>query len=579
MPDIEQYGGPQVRARPKDAPLINPGIATPDAFGAAVADGLQRGGLGVAEAMKKAESDRDLIEAMNANNAFLEEDHQKMSEYRSRTGGNAKDLTTEAAEDYKKRQAEHEGKLTSPGAKERFRKITDARWVRRNSPQLIDHQREQMRKYESDTLTSSINNVHKDALDDGTDEALAEADRMSELTIHKLANMQGTDPQTREAALRGNRQSLYGSAIEQDIDAGNWKGASERLTKFGGVLDPMKRGDLERRTKEGGLNQQAQDTADTIFKSGYATKKADADKMVGAIKDEDLRSRTQAKVDHEWARREAALAEARGATFEGIAAEVEAGGDVEALLAKHPDAPALEQVDRARLRNLAGDVAKGHQPVPLGDTFLSVQAMATTPELRNQFLRTPLGIYRGSMTKEELAGLVKLQGDLRSSPDTGGGDKLATIASMDNVREQTLRSIGIDPSLSEKNKDSKRALGFQRELQRQVWNQQQTTGKKLDDQGMQAIADRLVMDTIIHRDRSPFSPMRFAPLIGSDTYDVHMPAFEALNSVPEADKQQIREAYKEQGKEPTDVEIIRAYEHKRAKAQPAGDSSAMLRGF
>lgn len=486
MPEIPQSTGPNARRAPLPAPLANPGMASPDAFGASIARGLQHG----AEAVHKANDDRDTIEAMDGMNQFLVSDHEKMSEFRSRTGANAKGLTEEAAEDYRKRQDEFEAKISSPGAKKKFRQATDARYAQRNSPILIEHQRDQMRAYEADTLSGSIKNIHLDALNDGSDDAIANADRISAITYQRLADMQGIDPQTRDLALRANAATLYGAAIEQDIEADNWKGAQDRLAKFGDRLDKGTRTTLEAKIREGGLNQQAQDISDTIFKSGYATTKADADRMVSAEKNADLRQLAQTKVDQEWARREAALSAARGATFEGIAKEIEAGGDVDALIAKHPDAAALELADRNHLRNLASDIASNKQPDPGGDRWLDLINEAETSPAA--FIKRDLRLERGILPREEWRALADQQARMRGGI-LKADDKTPIpqgIFSANDIANNAMREFGMNPDAKDSKQDPN-VLAFKRQFNRAIIAKGGHT--KLTEPDMEKIAAGLLV--------------------------------------------------------------------------------------
>lgn len=570
MPEIPQSTGPRVRTAPLPTPLANPGMARPDAFGASIAEGLQRGAMQVDDAnqrydaaLRQAEEDQDDIEAMNAANGFIEEDHQRMTEFRAREGGNAKNLLADASTDYKKRQEEHGKKLTRPGAREKFRQITDARWANRNSAILGEHQANELEKYETQTLEAGIRNTHLDALDEGTDDALIRADRLTNLQRQEIADRKGLDPQTRDLLHRADREALFASAIEQNIEAGDWKAAKARLDKFGeSALSEGKRTVLSAKIREGGLNQEAQDTADTIFKSGFATKKADADRMVAAIKDADLRQRTQTKVDQEWARREAHIADTRGATYENLSKAVDAGADVERLLLTDPNAVTLEQADKDRLRLTAARAAERKAPPALSSRFYELRNLAAVSP--QTFARLDLRLERGVITEDERGRLMEMQADETAARRTANGKAkpVRGIMSIEDVGNTILRSIDINPNVVD-GKIDPRALEFKTQFDRAIVAA--GGADNLETEQIRDIAKRLVVEETRKEDRGFLNPMR---LIRGDSYDVKVRAFEA----PGADKraftlsqvpaEYVNEALKMKGKDgkpPSELQILNAY--------------------
>lgn len=567
MPTIPQSYGPTVRREALPAPLANPGMASAAAFGAPIAEGAQRAARLVYEANKQAEEDRDTIDAMDAHNAFLEEDNARMTEYRARTGGNAKGLLEEASTDYRKRQDAHGAKLTSPGAKEKFRQITDQRWATRNSAILGEHQADQIRRYQIETLDSTVKNVHLDALNDGSDEALIEADRRAYLTRQRMADMTGADPQTVDLMHRADREGLFSSAVEQDIDADNWKGAKARLDKFGDAISKEKRTVLEAKIREGGLNQKAQDTADAIIKSGYAGTRADANRMIKAIDDADLSDRVRAKIDREFVARDAALAEARGATYEEIAKEVDAGADVETLLAKHSNAAALEQSDKDNLRRVADRAAERKETPDGSDEFYALRYFAASAP--QAFLGTDLRLYKGVVSKREYNLLNVLKADMTSSAlstAAKGEEKPARgFLSEEDIANGILESIGIPPGVRNGLHDP-RALAFKRQFNRAIVAA--GGSDKLKTEQMEQIGKRLV--AIEHRKvaRADYS---IIGMFDDGFYEAKFRAFElpdaddrafSLEQIPASEIPKIRESLLRKGRAERDItedDIITTY--------------------
>lgn len=571
MPEIPRSLGPSVRTAPLPAPLANPGMASPDAFGAAIGEGLGRGGVMALRARQEAEDDRDDIEAADALNQFAELDHQKMAEFRSRTGGNARGVLDEAGEDYRKRQEEFAKKLTRPGAQQRFREMTNARWANRNSAIITEHQTEQLRRYEADTLDGLIKTTQLDALDVGTDEALIEADRRAALTLQRRLDLEGADPQTRDLALRANRDALFSAAIDKDIDADNWKGAKARLDKFGDTMSQGKRTALEAKVREGGLNQMAQDTADEITNAADMTK-ADMDKAVASLTDADLRQRTQVKVDQEWSRREEALKIARGKVFGELAKAADEGADVEALIIKHEDKDALTQEDKDHLRGIAARRARRQEPPAGSPDYYKLRRAASV--LPQQFITEDLNLWRGRIPESERQGLIELQADMLGRTTPGSKErKPSGLLTVSDIASRSLRSMGINGGI-EKGQRDPRADAFERLFDMAI--QAEGGTQNLTNAQMEAIANRLMAEetrTVAAGGVGKFINITGMGLpgmiagIGIDGTE-KVRAFEqpgadrrafSINQVPDSYLQEASKARDKNGNPPTEQMILNAY--------------------
>lgn len=570
MPEIPKSLGPQVRTAPLPAPLANPNMASPDAFGAAIGEGLNRGGMMALRARQEAEDDRDDIEAADALNQFAELDHQKMSEFRSRTGGNARGVLDEAGTDYRKRQEEFAKKLTRPGAQKRFREMTDARWANRNSAIITEHQTEQLRRYEVATLDGLIRTTQLDALDVGTDAALIEADRRAALTLQRRLDLEGADPQTRDLALRANRDALFSAAIEQDIQGDNWKGAKARLDKFGDTMSEGKRKALEAKVRDGGLNQQAQDAVDQMFSQNPATK-AEVDKWVSMLGDEDMRDRTQTKVDQEWNRREEAIKIARGKTYGEIAKAVDAGADPEAMILKHEDAAALTQEDKDHLRGIAVRRARRQEPQAGSPDYYKLRRAASV--LPQQFITEDLNLWRGRIPESERQGLIELQADMLGRATPGSKErKPSGLLTVSDIASRSLRSMGINGSI-EKGERDPRADAFERLFDLAI--QAEGGTQNLTNAQMEAIANRLMAEETREVAAGGVGKFwRWATFgaaglagIGVDGTEkvraFEMPGADkrafSINQVPDSYLQEASKARDKNGNPPTEQMILNAY--------------------
>jgi hypothetical protein len=302
----------------------------------------------------------------------------------------------------------------------------------------------------------------------------------------------------------------------------------------------------------------AQTASDAIMRTLDLTRES-ARKQVDSIKDPELRDRVSLLVERDLSHRDAIIQEHQVNSFESLAKGLEGnGGDLNNLSATNADAwDALNLQQRDRLRNLAGDIAKGRAPAPLGIQFLDLQQMAATPELREKFLKTPLATFRGQMTNVELGELATMQARLRANP-TDGGEKLASISSMEHVVSQALQGRGINPSMSEKNEQHEDAVAFRREFQSRVWEQERSTGKRMSEPDMLKISDALTRE-VVKRGEHWYNS------------DQKVPVFKILAEVPELERDAIRAEYKRQGKpDPSSEDVLRIYGAKKQRDATKG---------
>lgn len=581
MPEIDQYGGPQVRARPKDAPLVNPGIASADAFGAPIAEGVARmsHGLGVAEKLRQQEQDKkDEIDAFDAFNKFVESENGRTADYLTRTGKNAENVTTEARSDHDKERDSIEQGLGSPGSKDRFRRLTDRRWTQ-TSARLENHSRTEVKRYTAQTYDGAISLSGQDGLEDGSPEALERASRIRFATRQRQGQLLGADGNTLEVQHRADDSALFGAAVEAAINEDDWQGAKAHLDQFGDRIDRDTRATLTGRVKDGSRNQEAQNLSDGIFKSGYATTRADADRMVKAIDDADLRDRVQAKVSAEFARRDVALAEARGKTYERGAAAALAGGDVDRFLATDPDAKALEERDITNLRRVAEDTANRREPKTGSDEYYDLRHSAAV--MPDKFRQVDLKLYRGVINERERQGLIELQADMeaRAGGTTGKGQKQPRgLLSVEDIANGTLEDIGITPGAKD-GKHDPRARAFKEQFDRVIL----ASGgmDNLSNDELRVIAKRLVADetrAVAAGKAGKFLNTYTGGLaglvgIGVDGEET-VKAFEipgdrafSLSQIPAEYIEEARKFRTKDGRAPTDDQIISAYNANQSRTK------------
>lgn len=516
-PSIDQYGPQLVQARPKDAPLINPNIASPDAFGAAIAEGVARGahGLGAAQRIRDEEQARARrTRVISRDNELSEAEDSILYDPASGVmfaqGEGAAKATTDYDDRFNKKVQEIAQTLDDPLDREMFTQAAENRRAATRS-RVMSRSSATLRKHEQDTTEAGIIRsrsdalrIFSDAVDNGSPEELARAtgvitssiDRQTKGRHYLERDLRKSDAASADLLAFKDGSDTHTGAIEALVSRGKFKEAQAYFESSKQQIDPDRRDAITGTLKAGGLNQEAQSYADTIFKSGYATTKADADKMVAQIPADkaDLRDRTQTKVDQEWARRQVNVKEARGATYERLSKVIDNGGDVEQFLASDPDAASLEQIDKDRLR-LTAERAINRTAPPSGsdEYYLLRNAAAVKPDA---FINEDLRLYRGIIAKDELDRMRELQADMRGAgaKAAGKGAKPARgILTAEEVGNDVLESIGINPN-REDGKLDPRARAFKNQLDRAILSAGGT--EELDAEAVRKIANRLVLEDV-----------------------------------------------------------------------------------
>lgn len=576
MPQIPTSQGPRVRTDPLPAPLANPGMASAAAFGAGVGAGARDAISSISQANARADAIREQEmekkrqdDAFAAANAAHHEITALTAKARMQQGKAAEGLTQRTRTDYDKITGQIGAKITDPETRAIFDRQMADKWRDVDSV-VTNHAESEVYNYRVQEYDAANANERMSALQVDTPERIAESLAKQEAGRFLAAESLGEDPDTTALKVAKDRTDTISAAIDQRMTAKDYAGAKAYLDQFGDQLPKSVRSHIQANLKTAGESLEAQKYADTIMREPSKTK-AIAYQQIKMIEDPTTRARVEGLVEKEFANREAVKRETQTGAFETLAKEVEAnGGDLNAASGAHASMwNALDLRERDTLRGLSSDIAKGKQPAPLGDRFIELQTLSSSPALRQQFLETNLAVERGRMTASELKELLDLQGKLRADPDKGGGEKQASLASMERVVDQTLAGLGLDSSILPTSKNRDDALAFRRQLQQRVWANEKATGKKLDETGMLQIADGLVREVAINRSRSGVSPMR---LFSGPTYEEKVPAYRALMEVPEVDQQAIRDAFKESGVDATEADIIRAFNARKAREAQAAPS-------
>lgn len=207
-----------------------------------------------------------------------------------------------------------------------------------------------------------------------------------------------------------------------------------------------------------------------------------------------------------------------------------------------------QSVERQVERNIAGKKA-----VTRPDVWYTIHQGLTAGDanVREMWASTPLMQFKEFLSDQDFQELAKLQGSVRK----GEGKELTTVQTNSAMVNQTLLTMGIDPTpkpSTDPNSDAVKSAQFNRVFQNELTTLEETTGKKASPQDVQKILDGLVKKVSVEG------------WLWSGQKPV---AFLTVKDVPAVDREQIIAAIRKQGGTPTEERVLEVYRH-RMVTQP-----------
>lgn len=494
------YGDLKVASRPLDTPLVNPGIASADAFGASkaasgayISQGVLQGAQGIANGLRiqqQEEEKRDETEALDAVNNYMIRRNKDMPGYLGKTGKNALGVSGEAKKGHDVAREEIATTLKSPGAKDLFNRMAAKRWA--DEDRVVQgHEVGQIKQYQSETFEDSIKLIRQDAVDSGDPAQIQQAASMQHVTRLRLADLNGENPQETELKLREDSNQLFGGHIQAMLSSGNYQGAKVAYDSNKENLHGKTKEVLGEQVKVAGINQTAQTNSDLIMSDPGQTK-ARAYAQANVIEDPGVRARTKTNIDRTFSERAAAKDEMQGSTYEDYAKRIDAGEPLGDIMGMDSRWNALDASQMKNLRGIEKDYIENRKPAALSDNYISLRNSAA--ELPQEFMAHDFRKERGQITESERGQLVELQADMKSrssTRSTPSSKPVHGLLSIEDVANNTLRKVDIEPSVKDGKMDP-RAMRFKQLFDRAILANGGTAA--LNSIQMQGIADRLMIE-------------------------------------------------------------------------------------
>lgn len=303
MPRVPEYNSPQVE-RAGYQPVYQSGRANADAFGAGIAEGIQRVGGAVAggsdtlanvalqqQADDNARISKDLDNQLAAKlrDYFFGEDG-----FYNYKGEEAIARGARVASDVEKIRSEVAAGITN----DRVRKNYDLISASRINQDLETSSRHVMTQRQvANTATSEVR--IKEAIDDAavgwTDpKILSRSQTIIDNEIADLAELNGWSPEVQASKAQEGRTAMYSAAIVSAIKADQVGQARKIFDRYKTYIDGPERADIEKSLRAEGKLGEAQKATDDIISAGGTF----SEQLAAArrIKDPDLRQSVEAMV-------------------------------------------------------------------------------------------------------------------------------------------------------------------------------------------------------------------------------------------------------------------------------------------
>jgi len=463
------YGDRRVQTNPLSAPLTNPGIASPDAFGAPIAAGARSGLQSAFRGQQLREQEREKVADTKAMDAYLklsEADGQLSSKSKLKTGANARGLPDAYNQEYAKLVAAQSSSLKDdPDAQQVFAQMAERRRVA-SVDDIQRHADRELLNFQKSTWEAGQMRARMDGQNGiiSLDESLAQQDG----NRRRLSDIEGIPAAEHEILWQADKDKTIAGFISQKQQSGDLDAAQQTLDKYATAMSPDLRAKITADLSNAKESMKAQTYAAAIMQNPNQTK-AQAYQQLKMIDNPELRERTRINVEREFAQRDAVKAEAQGSTYESFADAIDAGESYDELIAKNPlAAGVLTESQSAALRRAEQNAINRRQPEEWGDAY--VTARNTWSEFPEEFAKMDLRTYKGRVTKAEWDDLnerqqqtkAQLTRSVTKTPEVARG-----FQTINEVVKSTLREIGINPNVEDGEIDP-RALSFTRQMDKRV---------------------------------------------------------------------------------------------------------------
>jgi hypothetical protein len=444
------------------------------------------------QVVDKMRTDADDINVRDADLAAAQLQNKLEQGIRNLRGKNSVGAPELLEKEWQKGMDEIEKTLVNDAQKAKFDAVKKARFITLDSV-ANRHMGDEMRKHDDMQTTAYVATARDEALANYKDtERVGLSLMQQEKAINEHADRHGVPDDVRKLNLAEAKSKTQYGIISRLVNSGEDLSAQSYFKTVADQLTGVDKAAAEKILEEGSLRGESQRRADAIFGKN-------AESMQAALE--------QARNIEEPKLRDEVVSRVKSMFGDKKVAE---NMDIEDLhrrstdiLDKTPNVDLIPREDwtrfslseRSALKNYAENRAQGKQPATDYQVYYDLTNMASGPQpLKEKFMRLNLMDmkYRGNLNDSKFEEMAKLQANMRSGKgDTENIlDGYRTDASIVN---DSLAAVGVNPSPKDGSSDSKKVAQFRAEVDRQIRRLQEETGKKANNEEVQGIVDRMLI--------------------------------------------------------------------------------------
>ncbi len=211
--------------------------------------------------------------------------------------------------------------------------------------------------------------------------------------------------------------------------------------------------------------------------------------------------------------------------------------------------------ERSQLKSYAKMRREGTEPETDWNDYYGLKMMASTPAGKDDFKNMNLLVYRNKMADSEFKEITNLQTGLRN------GDEKATktldgFQTDQQIVNDSLLSAGIDATPKPDSNEAPKVANFRRQVDIQVRQIQERTGKKATNEEVQGVVDNLMVKGVTEKGWFWDTKKRAFEVGAGEKLEVN------IKDIPKADRAKIEDALKRRNIAVTEEKILEVYSRK-----------------
>ena len=453
-------------------------------------ENLARAAVGIQQEEKKKADQLAIIDA-DRKLSHLETQllYDKETGAMNKKGKDAFEVPDQVEEDYRKGVAEIEETLTSDFQKMSFRGLSSKRGVFINR-QVQKHVSGEAETYDRRVTESYIANERNAAMENfDNPERIQQAIDNQRGAILSHGDRQGLDSESLKNQVVDMESKTHSAVLTRILNGGADRQGAEYYKQNKKKIVGADKVRMEKMLKQSRLMGEGQRQADKIMAvSGEDSKEALS--MARNIKDPKLRDETVSRVKQQLADQRAAERDLEEKSYETAFEAVETYKSMDAIPKDVLDN--IPATDQRKLRNHLANLLEGRPTKTDFGVYYELEQMAGAPATRDKFLRLNLKKFTADLSQKDLQKFSALQSKLRN-----GDDKEANgIETKGSIINSALFAAGMEFGKSASEEENQRANQFKREVDNLVVEQEERTGKKVTNEELRQITDKLMTEVV-----------------------------------------------------------------------------------